>query len=124
MLGDGYAVKPISGEIYSPVKGTITSVFPTKHAIGIKTDNDVEILIHIGIDTVELEGKPFTVNVSEGDKVTANTQLVFVDLEELDKSGKQKDVLVIITSENYKKLEINTYGIVEKQKNIGKIILN
>ena len=124
MLGDGYAIKPISGEVYSPVNGTITSVFPTKHAIGIKTDNDIEILIHIGIDTVELAGKPFTVNVNEGDKVTSNTHLVSVDLEELEKNEKQKDILVIITSDNYQKLEINNYGSVESKKNIGKIILN
>ena len=124
MLGDGYAIKPISGEVYSPVNGTITSVFPTKHAIGIKTDNDIEILIHIGIDTVELAGKPFTVNVNEGDKITSNTHLVSVDLEELEKNEKQKDIIVIITSDNYQKLEINNYGSVESKKNIGKIILN
>ena len=69
MLGDGFAIKPNDTQIYAPVAGTISTLFPTKHAIGIKTDEGLEILIHLGLDTVELKGAPFTVDVKQGNKV-------------------------------------------------------
>ena len=65
MMGDGFAVEPENGHIVSPVAGKVTSVFPTKHALGLVTDNGLEVLVHIGLDTVSLEGKPFEVKVSE-----------------------------------------------------------
>ncbi|MDG3374879.1 glucose PTS transporter subunit IIA, partial [Vibrio parahaemolyticus] len=66
MMGDGFAVIPESGEIFAPVAGKVTSVFPTKHAIGLVTDSGIEVLVHMGIDTVQLNGEPFTVFVKEG----------------------------------------------------------
>lgn len=69
MLGDGYAIKPKDNHIYAPIDGTISTLFPTKHAIGIKTEQGLEVLIHLGLDTVELKGAPFTVDVKQGDKV-------------------------------------------------------
>ena len=69
MMGEGFAVVPENGEIASPVSGTIVSVFPTKHAIGIKTDDDIEVLLHMGIDTVDLGGEAFEIKVREGEKV-------------------------------------------------------
>ena len=71
MMGEGFAVVPENGEIASPVSGTIVSVFPTKHAIGIKTDDDIEVLLHMGIDTVDLGGEAFEIKVREGEKVKA-----------------------------------------------------
>ena len=61
MMGDGFAVEPENGKIVSPVAGKVTSIFPTKHALGLVTDNGLEVLVHIGLDTVSLEGKPFDV---------------------------------------------------------------
>ena len=68
MMGDGYAVVPENGEIYAPIEGEVLSVFQTKHAIGLKMTNGLEILLHMGIDTVELNGAPFTIKVKEGDR--------------------------------------------------------
>ncbi len=67
--GDGIAIEPIEGKIVSPVDGEIIQVFPTKHAIGIKTNNGVEILIHIGLETVAMNGEGFNAHVSQGEKV-------------------------------------------------------
>ena len=69
MMGDGFAVEPANGNIVSPVSGTVSSVFPTKHALGLVTEAGLEVLVHIGLDTVSLEGKPFEVVVSEGQTV-------------------------------------------------------
>ena len=76
ILGDGVAVEPDKGEIYSPVKGTVSVVFPTKHVVGITTEEGANIILHIGIDTVELKGKGFDVKVEQGDKVEAGQLLM------------------------------------------------
>lgn len=70
MMGPGFAIDPISEEVFAPIEGKITSVFPTKHAIGIKTAQGMEVLIHIGIDTVDLNGKGFDVKVNIGDVIS------------------------------------------------------
>lgn len=98
MMGDGYAVTPETSDIYAPVAGTISSVFPTKHALGITTKTGLEVLVHIGIDTVELQGEPFEVFVSEGDKVTPATKIATVDLAKLAEKGKDSDIMVILTN--------------------------
>ena len=98
MMGDGYGIEPTNGEIYSPVDGEIVSVFPTKHALGLKTDNGIEVLVHIGVDTVELEGAPFEVFVSEGDKVTGETLIANVDLEALKAADKPDTVIIVFTN--------------------------
>ncbi|MFC6322873.1 N-acetylglucosamine-specific PTS transporter subunit IIBC [Companilactobacillus baiquanensis] len=98
MLGDGYAVVPIDGQIVSPVDGTITTIFPTKHAMGIKTDNGLEILLHMGIDTVQLDGKPFDLKVVDGQEVRHGDPIAFVDLEAIKDAGKKIDMMVIITN--------------------------
>ena len=79
ILGDGVAVEPDKGEIYSPVKGTVSVVFPTKHVVGITTEEGANIILHIGIDTVELKGKGFDVKVEQGDKVEAATVMVILE---------------------------------------------
>ena len=73
MLGDGFAVKPTGQEVVAPVSGTITTLFPTKHAIVIKTAEGLEVLIHLGIDTVELKGEPFKLFAEQGDSVRLAT---------------------------------------------------
>lgn len=98
MLGDGYAIKPSDKNIYAPVSGTISTLFPTKHAIGIKTDKGLEILIHLGLDTVELKGAPFTINVKPGDEVKAGSVIGTMDLDAIKKAGKDPVVLTIIAN--------------------------
>lgn len=98
MMGDGFAVEPDNGEVYSPVVGEVVSVFPTKHAIGLKADNGIEVLVHIGVDTVELDGKPFEILVDEGDKVTSDTLLAKVDLDGLKSADKADTVIIVFTN--------------------------
>lgn len=98
MMGDGFAVEPENGKIYSPVAGTVTSVFPSKHAIGLVTDDGLEVLVHIGLETVSLEGKPFEVHVSEGQKVAAGDLLVTADLEAIKEAGRETSTIVVFTN--------------------------
>ena len=98
MMGDGFAVEPENGKIYSPVAGTVTSVFPTKHALGLLTENGLEVLVHIGLDTVSLEGKPFEVHVSEGQRVAAGELLVTADLEAIKAAGRETSTVVVFTN--------------------------
>ena len=98
MMGDGYAVIPTDGKIYSPVTGKVVSVFPTKHAIGIELSNGVEVLLHMGLDTVELNGGPFTTTVAEGDQVTPETLVSTVDLAALEAAGKNNAMVVVFTN--------------------------
>ncbi|SIO23041.1 PTS system IIA component, Glc family [Carnobacterium alterfunditum] len=98
MMGDGYAVIPTDGKIYSPVTGKVVSVFPTKHAIGIELPNGVEVLLHMGLDTVELNGGPFTNAVAEGDQLTPETLVSTVDLAALEAAGKNNAMVVVFTN--------------------------
>ena len=98
MMGDGFAVEPENGHIVSPVAGKVTSVFPTKHALGLVTDNGLEVLVHIGLDTVSLEGKPFEVKVSEGQTVAAGDLLVEADLDAIRAAGRETSTIVVFTN--------------------------
>lgn len=98
MLGDGYAVEPENGVIVSPVAGEVLTVFPTKHAIGIKTNNGLEVLVHMGIDTVELNGAPFDVKVTEGQKINHGDMLANADLAAIKTAGKKTTMIVIVTN--------------------------
>lgn len=97
-MGDGFAIVPKSGEVASPVDGVIETFFPTKHAIGIKTDSGVEILIHFGVDTVNLNGEGFTAHAKQGDRVTAGQKLLSVDLAVVAAKVPSIITPVIITS--------------------------
>ena len=98
MMGDGFAVEPANGNIVSPVSGTVSSIFPTKHALGLVTEAGLEVLVHIGLDTVSLEGKPFTVHVSEGQKVAAGDLLVTADLDAIRAAGRETSTIVVFTN--------------------------
>ncbi|RMC48112.1 PTS glucose transporter subunit IIA [Lactobacillus sp. ESL0225] len=98
MLGDGYAIKPNNGKIYSPVAGTITTVFPTMHAIGITVANGLEILIHLGLETVALAGEPFEVFVHEGNLVKKGDLLVKMDLEMIKTKQYDSTIIVVYTN--------------------------
>jgi len=98
MMGDGFAVKPENGKIVSPVAGKVTSIFPTKHALGLVTDNGLEVLVHIGLDTVSLEGKPFDVKVTEGQAVAAGDLLVEANLDAIREAGRETSTVVVFTN--------------------------
>lgn len=97
-LGDGLAVLPESGELYSPINGTVVALFPTGHAIGLSTDSGVEILIHIGMDTVSLEGKGFETSVSVGDKVIRGQKLIDFDKDAIISAGYDIITPIVITN--------------------------
>lgn len=120
MMGDGFAVEPTDGTIVSPVNGTIKSVFPTKHAIGIETKEGVEVLVHMGIDTVSLEGKPFSVKVKEGDQVQAGQVLAQVDLEALQQADKKATMIVVFTNmDKIQAFELTQKGSQQAGNTIG-----
>jgi len=98
MMGDGYFIVAASGDIYAPVFGTVASIFPTKHAIGFLSDKGVEVMLHMGVDTVKLNGEPFTIRVKEGDKVTPETLVATVNLTALKEANKANEMLVIVTN--------------------------
>lgn len=105
MMGIGFAVQPESNEIVSPIDGVIDSVFPTKHALTIKGDKGLEILIHIGTDTVELNGEGFDILVTAGEKVKRHQQILKVDFEAIRAAGKGTEVMVVFPSLDKSKKE-------------------
>lgn len=98
MLGKGIAIEPTSGEMVSPVNGTVTTVFPTGHAVGLTSDNGIEVLIHVGMDTVSLNGQGFTQHVKAGEKVTIGQKLVTVDLEAVKAAGYSIVTPIVVTN--------------------------
>lgn len=109
MMGDGYAVLPSEGKIYAPVNGKVTSIFPTKHAIGFLMENGAEVLLHMGLDTVELNGAPFEISVKEGQSVTPETLVATVDLDALATAGKDNAMVVVITNMD----KVATFSVAE-----------
>lgn len=104
-IGDGIIVIPNDSVIVAPTNGEVKSIFPTKHAISFESENGIEILIHIGIDTVELEGNGFNQLVNNGDVVKAGTPLMKVDFDSIEKSGYSTECLMIIVSKKKFKKE-------------------
>ena len=98
MMGDGFAVEPENGNIYAPVSGVVTSVFPTKHALGLLTDSGLEVLIHGGLDTVALNGAPFSAKVKDGQRVEAGDLLLVADLEAIKSADRETTVIVAFTN--------------------------
>ncbi|WP_226529422.1 beta-glucoside-specific PTS transporter subunit IIABC [Metabacillus niabensis] len=99
-LGDGVAIEPIEGKLFAPATGTVSALFPTNHAIGIKTDQGAEILIHIGMDTVKLGGKHFSVHTSQGARVEKGQLLIEFDIKQIKAEGLPVTTPVVVT--NYK----------------------
>ena len=124
MMGDGFAIIPSSGVITSPVKGEVVNVFPTLHAVGIQTSGGLEVLVHMGIDTVELKGGPFETTVTVGQKVDEHTVLSTVDLEALKEAGKDTAMMVLFTNmDKVESIVIATEGTVEGKTEVGKVTL-
>lgn len=100
LIGDGVAIIPSEGKVYAPFDGKITNIFPTKHAIGLKSDEGIELLIHIGLDTVELKGQGFISHVEEGDRVFKNQLIFEMDLNLIKTKGYETVTPVIVTNTN------------------------
>lgn len=98
MMGKGIAINPTEGKVVSPINGIVQMIFKTKHAIGLKSEDGAEILIHIGMDTVQLDGKHFTSHVKDGDKVKVGDTLVEFDMDAIKKEGYELVTPVIITN--------------------------
>ncbi|GEL08475.1 PTS sugar transporter subunit IIA [Salisediminibacterium halotolerans] len=98
MMGDGLAVKPSEGIISAPVHGEIMQLFPTKHAVGIKTVNGLEVLIHIGIETVNMQGEGFKAFVQEGDKVAKGDKLIEFDMDLVNEKAESTITPMVITN--------------------------
>jgi glucose-specific phosphotransferase system IIA component len=98
MMGDGFAIKPTSGLVLSPVRGKVIVAFPTKHAIGLSSEDGLEILVHVGIDTVKLKGEGFELLIKEGDTVKVGTPLVKVDLAYVEAHAKSLITPVVFTN--------------------------
>lgn len=98
MMGEGFAVLPTDGAIQAPFNGTIKMIAPTKHAIGIITEDGLEVLLHIGIDTVELNGEPYDLTIKVGDTIQQGQSMGSVDLNMIVEKGKDTTVMVIITN--------------------------
>lgn len=96
MMGDGIAIIPSDGQVFSPIEGEVVDVFRTKHAISLRSKDGAEFLIHMGLETVELNGEGFTVKVNNGDKVKKGTLLAEMDLEAIEKSGRKTITPVIL----------------------------
>lgn len=124
MLGKGAAVIPSEGKIYAPIDGEITTLFPTLHAVGITSKDGLDLLIHIGIDTVNLKGEGFTPHVKEGDKVKKGDLLIEVDLEKIKEAGYNLSTPVIVcNTDDYKDVRHHNLGDVENGDCIVKIKL-
>ena len=124
MMGDGFAVEPANGNIVSPVSGTVSSIFPTKHALGIVTEAGLEVLVHIGLDTVSLEGKPFTVHVAEGQKVAAGDLLVTADLDAIRVAGRETSTVVVFTNgDAIKSVKLEKTGSLAAKTAVAKVEL-
>ena len=124
MMGDGFAVEPANGNIVSPVSGTVSSIFPTKHALGLVTEAGLEVLVHIGLDTVSLEGKPFTVHVAEGQKVVAGDLLVTADLDAIRAAGRETSTVVVFTNaEAIKSVKLEQTGSLAAKTAVAKVEL-
>lgn len=119
-LGDGIAIIPRSGKVVAPFDGTIMALFPTKHAIGLVSDNGCQILIHVGLDTVQLEGKYFEAHVQKGQHVKTGDVLLTFDMDKISSKGYYLETPVIITNAND---YIDIFTVKENQCNLTDDIL-
>ncbi|MFB3164921.1 beta-glucoside-specific PTS transporter subunit IIABC [Neobacillus sp. 179-J 1A1 HS] len=119
-LGHGVAIEPSEGKLLAPVSGTVSALFPTNHAIGITTDSGAEILMHIGMDTVQLEGKYFTAHTTQGEYVKKGQLLIEFDIEQIKKAGKPLTTPVVVTNHKEYSLVLTN----QKQVKTGNQLIN
>ena len=124
MMGDGFAIEPSDGLVVSPVNGEVLNLFPTMHAIGLLADDGTEVLVHIGVDTVNMKGEGFEAFVSQGDRVSVGDELIRFDLDLVKAKAKATTTPVIFTNlAEDKAVGITEYGSV-KRKETGRITIN
>ena len=116
-MGDGFAIEMTDGRVLSPVNGKIVSVFPTGHAIGIKSDDRNEYLIHLGLDTVHFKGEGFTLHVAQDQTIRQGEPLVDVDLEFFKAHGVSMICPILVVNANSRKIRFLKEGSVASQEN-------
>lgn len=121
VMGQGVLIDPSEGELVAPVSGTISVLFPSKHAVGLVTDEGVEMLMHIGMDTVNLDGKGFTAHVSQGDRVVAGDSLISFDIAAIKAAGYPVETPVIVT--NHNDYQVNPIDDLPRQISRGEDVL-
>ncbi|MDV3053120.1 glucose-specific PTS transporter subunit IIBC [Staphylococcus ureilyticus] len=119
LMGDGLAIYPANGEVVAPFDGTVELVFPTKHAIGLKSESGVEVLIHFGLETVGLQGEGFTVHVDSGDTIVKGQSLMTVDLDYIKTHAKSDITPIIVTNSGEHKIKTTHNGAVD----IGEVLI-
>ena len=123
-LGEGFGVRPSSGDVVAPVGGAVTMVAGTGHAVGITTDDGLEVLLHLGVDTVELEGRPFALTVAAGQRVRAGEAIGTMDLEQIREAGKDTTAIVAVTNSAAKGVALElTTGPVEAGEGVASLTL-
>lgn len=115
VMGEGIAIVPSKGALYAPVDGEVTLLFETNHALGMKTDHGVEVLFHIGIDTVQLEGQYFHPKVQAGDRVQAGDLLIEFDLEKIMEAGYDPVTLAVVTNTDQYDIKVQPLQEVNRQ---------
>ena len=118
LAGEGVAIIPSNGEVVAPIDGVITRLFPTHHAFLITTKDNIEVMVHIGLDTVELKGEGFKALKSEGDKVKVNTPIISVDLDYLKSKGKDIVTPIVISDKSIANIK---FGLVESGEAIFEV---
>lgn len=125
IMGNGFAIQPTENTVYTPIVGEISSIFPTQHALGIMTPTGLEVLLHMGVDTVDLKGEPFTMKVKAGQKVKAGDVIAIMDLAAVKAAGKGTDIIVALTNgEVVDQLTLTELGkAVTPNQTIGQVTL-
>ena len=125
IMGNGFAIQPTENTVYTPIAGEISSIFPTQHALGIMTPTGLEVLLHMGVDTVDLKGEPFTMKVKAGQKVKAGDVIAIMDLAAVKAAGKGTDIFVALTNgEVVDQLTLTELGkAVTPNQTIGQVTL-
>lgn len=125
IMGNGFAIQPTENTVYTPIAGEISSIFPTQHALGIMTPTGLEVLLHMGVDTVDLKGEPFTMKVKAGQKVKAGDVIAIMDFAAVKAAGKGTDIIVALTNgEVVDQLTLTELGkAVTPNQTIGQVTL-
>lgn len=119
MMGDGFAVEPTDKLVYSPVAGKVVSVFPTKHAIGLQTASGVDVLVHMGLNTVELKAAAFNLHVEEGQTIAAGDLLAEMNLEAVKAEGKETTIVVVLTNGD----KVQSYQLTQEGQQDAKAVI-
>lgn len=124
IMGDGFAIKPVDNKLYSPVDGTVLSVFPTKHAVSLSSDDGLEMLLHFGIDTVELKGAPFDITIQQGQKIKSGDIIGSMNINQVVESGKSSDIIIVFTNmAKLKQVTVAKLNTVQHGDEIGTVTL-